>query len=294
METTLAKSIRVTNEKAAYDAARHTGNAGILIGIEPISEPISIEETDRKESGGGQDLRRAESQALGFDVFCRHRKGLYMDTPETEKAFLYSEIEGGRLETLVFTHAHDDHFCLEDVLEALKLNPKLHVISTRAVIRMIRERTTAGILTEIPPEEPGMVRMKLPEDPGMSLMLFNSPHMGEQFADVQNLVCLLEAGGKRILLPGDARPDAELFERTASWSPVIDWLIGPFPLLGLPSTRKRIAAALTVRHALAVHLPRPERDIHGWRASAAKVCERASDGLPMPLFGDVPGQTYLL
>ena len=28
--------------------------------------------------------------------------------------------------------------------------------------------------------------------------------------------------------------------------------------------------------------------------SAAKVCERASDGLPMPLFGDVPGQTYLL
>ena len=157
----------------------------------------------------------------------------------------------------------------------------------------VRKGFLSAVL-EIPPEEPGMVRMKLPEDPGMSLTLFNSPHMGEQFADVQNLVCLLEAGGKRILLPGDARPDAELFERTASWSPVIDWLIGPFPLLGLPSTRKRIAAALTVRHALAVHLPRPERDIHGWRASAAKVCERASDGLPMPLFGDVPGQTYLL
>ena len=254
--------------------ACHTGNAGVLIYMEETDEAV-----------------------LGVDVFCRDRKGLYMDTPKEERKRLLALIGRRELTTLLFTHEHGDHFCLEDVLEALKENPGLHIISTQAVIRRIREKSGAGILTEIRREETGTVKIGLgsgAREHAAALTLFNAPHMGEQFAEVQNLVCLLEAGGKKILLPGDARPDAELFERTASWSPVIDWLIGPFPLLGLPSSRKKMAAALTVRHALAVHLPRPERDIHGWRASAVKVCERASDGLPVPLFGDAPGVTYRL
>ena len=202
------------------------------------------------------------------------------------------------MKALVFTHEHGDHFCLEDVLEAWRRNPRLPIISTRKVIQKIRQSSpkgtvvSEGALTEISPGEKGFV--KLEAAPGMQLTLFNSPHMGDQFSDIQNLVCLLEAGDRKLLIPGDARPDAELFERAARWSPVIDWLIGPFPLLGLPSSRKKIAAALTVRHVLAVHLPRPEMDAHGWRERAVKVCERAADGLPMPLFGDVIGENYRL
>ncbi len=257
--------------------ARHTGNAGVLINIER-----TLNREEKKEAG----------TSIGIDVFCRNRKGLYQDTPPSERELLLGKIESRELQTLVFTHTHDDHFCLQNVLEALEVNPQLRVISTRAVIRKIRAKSTAGILTEIIPEEAGMVMTEPVQ--GMKLILFNSPHMGEQFGDVQNLVCLLEAAGRKILIPGDARPDAELFERTAGWSPVIDWLIGPFPLLGLPSSRKKIAGPLTVRHALALHLPRPERDEHGWRESAERVCRRAEDGLPMPLFGDVPGRTYVL
>ncbi len=266
--------------------ARHTGNAGIL---------ISIEKTDTEKSAAGE---KPERVSLGIDVFCRDRKGLYEDTPEKERAFLLDRIESGEVGTLVFTHEHGDHFCLEDVLEALRRNPRLHIISTGRVIQKIRQNSLKETvvseegLTEISPGEKGFV--KLEAAPGMQLTLFNSPHMGDQFSDVQNLVCLLEAGDRKLLIPGDARPDAELFERAARWSPVIDWLIGPFPLLGLPSSRKKIAAALTVRHVLAVHLPRPEMDAHGWRESAVKVCERAADGLPMPLFGDVIGENYRL
>ena len=266
--------------------ARHTGNAGIL---------INIEKTDTEKSAAGE---KPERVSLGIDVFCRDRKRLYEDTPEKERAFLLDRIESGELKALVFTHEHGDHFCLEDVLEAWRRNPRLPIISTRKVIQKIRQSSpkgtvvSEGALTEISPGEKGFV--KLEAAPGMQLTLFNSPHMGDQFSDVQNLVCLLEAGGRRLLIPGDARPDAALFERAAAWSPVIDWLIAPFPLMGLPSSRKKIASAFTVRHALAVHLPRPEKDEHGWRASALKVCERARDGLPVPLFGDVIGEMYLL
>lgn len=257
--------------------ARHTGNAGVLINIERTL-------TGKKKRDSGT--------SIGIDVFCRNRKGLYQDTPPSEREMLLGKIESRELQTLVFTHTHDDHFCLQNVLEALEMNPQLRIISTRSVIHSIRAESAAGILTEISPEETGMVTAEPVQ--GIKLTLFNSPHMGEQFADVQNLVCLLEISERKIMIPGDARPDAELFERTAGWSPAIDWLIGPFPLLGLPSSRKKIAAALAVRHVLALHLPRPERDVHGWRDSAEKVCRRAEDGIPMPLFGDVIGRTYVL
>lgn len=279
--------------------ARHTGNAGIVFHIEKMNadkSPADEGSAEKSPAEKNQAEKNPGKAVLGIDAFCRDRKGLYMDTPEQERVRLLSEIESGGLRTLVFTHEHGDHFCLEDVLEALKRNPRLHIISTRKVIQRIREKSPDGILEEIGPEETGSIDVELPGDgmPRMKLRLFNAPHMGEQFADIQNLVCLLEAGGRRLLIPGDARPDAALFERAAAWSPVIDWLIAPFPLMGLPSSRKKIASAFTVRHALAVHLPRPEKDEHGWRASALKVCERARDGLPMPLFGDVIGETYLL
>ena len=100
--------------------ACHTGNAGVLIYMEETDEAV-----------------------LGVDVFCRDRKGLYMDTPEEERKRLLALIGRRELKTLRFTHEHGDHFCLEDVLEALKENPRLHIISTQAVIRRIREKSGA-------------------------------------------------------------------------------------------------------------------------------------------------------
>ena len=128
----------------------------------------------------------------------------------------------------------------------------------------------------------------------MRLTLFNSLHMGEEFADIQNLVCLLEAGGKRLMLPGDAKPTKAMYERAAAWSKKIDWLIAPFPLMGLPSSRRLMARYLEPMHVLAIHLPRPEKDTDGWRKNAEHICETTADGLPMPVFADEPGRRYEL
>lgn len=247
--------------------AWHTASAGVVIYIEG-------------------------KNGVGFDVFARDPGQLYPDTPEPIRRELLSEIEAGRIGTLVFTHEHGDHFCLEDVLEALGENRNLRIISTEKVIRQIREREPeAGHLTMVAASEEKYRMVSLP---GMRLVLFNSVHMGEQFADVQNLVCLLEASGKRILIPGDAKPEKLLYEKAAAWSGEIDWLIGPFPLLGLPSSRRLIARSLTLGNVLAIHLPRPEKDREGWRENAGQLCRTAADGLPVPVFGDELGKHYEL
>ena len=159
-------------------------------------------------------------------MFAKQPGGIYPDTPEAIRQELLRDIREKKLETLVFTHEHADHFCPEDVAEALKMNPDLRIISTEETIRRIRAlEPEAGRLTAVAASEQ---KYRVVTLPGMRLTLFNSIHMGDQFANIQNLVCLLEAGGKRLMLPGDARPEKLLYERAAAWSKrdgLADWPI---------------------------------------------------------------------
>ena len=247
----------------------HTASSGVL---------INIEET-----------------YLGVDLFSRDPDELYPDTPAKLKKELLQMIEQGKMQTLLFTHGHGDHFCLEDVMEALGRDPGLTIISTEEVIQRIRKQAevagyAAGCnLVAIAPTEQENRKVVLP---GIAMELFNSKHMGEQYIDVQNLAALLEVGGRKLFIPGDAWPTKELFERAARWSEELDLMVAPFPLIGLPTTRRLIDKSLKVKQILAVHLPRPQKDAQGWAASAKAVCARAKDGLPMPEFGEVLGKTY--
>lgn len=228
--------------------------------------------------------------AIGVDLFCRDFQGLYRDTPESLKESLFAKIESGEIGTLLFTHEHGDHFYLPDVLEALQRNPDLLIISTEEVLRLVRgQESRRGKLWEIEKALRENVTVSLP---GFQLELFNSPHQGEEYADVQNLVCMMEAEGKKILMPGDAWPKPELFARVREWSESLDWLVAPFPFVGLPSVRRMIDRNLKVGQILAVHLPRPEKDSQGWIQGAKKVCMRAKDGLPAAAFAEIPGEEY--
>lgn len=243
---------------------RHTANAGVLISI-------------------GRN-------SLGVDLFSRDLEGLYQDTPEKLKSELLDEIERGHIGALLFTHGHGDHFCLEDVAEALKRNPDLIVVSTNEVIGLLKATTPFGKqLYAISSGEKGNVKVYFSNG---SLELFNSKHMGEAYAEVQNLVFMLEAEGRQIVIPGDAWPEPELFARIGEWSSKPDVLIAPFPLIGLPSSRRMLGKYLRPAHIFALHLPRPEMDDQNWVASAKAVCNRAEDGLPMPVFGQILGKEY--
>lgn len=229
---------------------------------------------------------------VGVDIFSRDPGRLYPDTPTEIRTALMEKIEQGSIETLLFTHSHGDHFCLEDTIEALKRNPKLEIISTEDVIERLHEAAPGyGKLYAVSTAEKNNVKMRIP---GAALEVFNSRHMGETFAEVQNLTCMLEMEGKKIVLPGDAWPETELFVRIGAWSPEPDALIVPFPVIGLPSSRRELVKYLKPVHILALHLPRPERDEQNWVASAKAVCERARDGLPMPWFGNELRKTYYL
>ena len=177
-----------------------------------------------------------EETAIGIDLFSKDPTGLYQDTPEDLKEKLLEKIGQGEIQTLLFTHGHGDHFHLPDVMEALRRTPRRTIISTKDVIVGIQKCLSAaekdgggkmgvpGLITAAPdiphllaitPENLGNQIIKLP---GMELELFNSKHMGAQYAGVQHLAVLLTVAEKKMFVPGDAWPEAELFERVAKWS----------------------------------------------------------------------------
>lgn len=244
----------------------HTANAGVLI--------------------------KRGRYTVGVDVFSKDSKGLYSDTPKDVREKLLKAIERREIETLIFTHEHEDHFCFEDVLEALCRNPDLSIISTEEVIcRLQKMESYIKNAHMISSKQTGSIQIEMP---GYSLTLFNSVHMGEKYRNIQNLVCMIEADGKRIVIPGDAWPKPELFERISRWSSRIDLIIVPFPLVGIPSNRKNILRYLKILKILAVHLPRREKDTQGWIASTKRVCENVEDGLPKAIFGEPLGKIYTM
>lgn len=227
-----------------------------------------------------------KGSSIGIDCFSQDQTKLYPDTPPEVREELWTEIEEGNLETLIFTHEHGDHFCPEDVKTAYERNEKLQICSGKQVVEMLCQK---GI------SQSNLVEIQAPE--WMELGSFrvgflDSLHEGEQYANVQNLTLLIEAGERRFVVSGDAAPCAELFEQIGEWSRRVDCFFVPFPYVGLRSTRKLLAESLDIQKIFVLHQPRKEADIQNWVKNTKQLCQRAEDGLPAPIFPEELGDWY--
>ena len=229
----------------------------------------------------------SEDIRIGIDCFCKDTDKLYQDTPSEVRKELLEEIENGKLQSLIFTHEHEDHCCPEYVKEAWEKNQNLQIYATKKVIEILREWNMPAInLYEIGDGDTfdvGTINVKC----------IQSTHEGEQYANVQNLTLLIKKEDKYLAIIGDAKPCKQLFEKITTWSPHIDWLFAPFPYVGLHSTRKLMKEALDISHIFVLHQPRQEADTQNWVANAKRVNENAKDGLPKAIFPEKLGEWYL-
>lgn len=222
---------------------------------------------------------RLGNKLIGIDCLCKDSSKLYQDIPTQIREELKPDI-------LIFTHEHEDHFCAEYVREAWENNPELVIYSTEKTI---------NILQEMNMPEDNLYQVAGGEEIEIDVLhitFMQSIHEGEQYADIQNLTLLIEIEDKHLVITGDAMPCQELFERIAAWSKNIDWFFAPFPYVGLRSTRKLMKEYLGIRNIFVLHQPRKEADVQNWVASTKRICERAKDGLPQPIFPDGIGEWY--
>ena len=222
-----------------------------------------------------------DGRQIGIDCLCKDSSKLYQDTlPQIREEL--------KLDILIFTHEHEDHFCAEYVKEAWERNPQLIIYSTERTIQTLRD---------IDISEDNLYQVADGEEieiDGLHITFMQSIHEGDQYADIQNLTLLIKIEDKHLVITGDAMPCKELFERIVAWSSHIDWLFAPFPYVGLRSTRKLMKEYLDVENIFVLHQPRPEADVQNWVANTKRVCESAKDGLPAPIFPEQLGEWYCI
>lgn len=220
-----------------------------------------------------------DKKIIGIDCLCKDYSKLYQDTSPQIREELKPDI-------LIFTHEHEDHFCADYVKEAWERNLNLQIYSTKKVIGILQETNIP--LTNI--HEVGERNM-LDKD-GLNILVVESVHEGDQYADIQNLTLLIRIEDKHLVITGDAMPCKELFKKISAWSPCIDWFFAPFPYVGLRSTRKLMKEYLDMNNIFVLHQPCKEADVQNWVVNTKRVCESAKDGLPVPIFPDKLGEWY--
>lgn len=224
---------------------------------------------------------RVGEKTVGIDCLCKDSLKLYQDTPLQIREEL-------NLDVLIFTHEHEDHFCVQYVREAWEKNPALTIYSTKKTIELLME-------TDIPATNLYQVMDGNELEVGaLHITFMQSIHEGEQYSDIENLTLLIQIEDRHFVVTGDAMPSKKIFERIRAWSSCIDWLFVPFPYVGLRSTRKLMREYLDIKNIFVLHQPRKEADAQNWVANTKRVCEGAKDALPQPIFPKKLGEWYCM
>lgn len=163
-------------------------------------------------------LVRTGSLALLVDGVHREDGHLFSRVGEGDlERMRQGEAPFERLDYLLFTHEHPDHFTpglVRDLTAQRRVKgvflPKSRGGSAELVrlTESLRERDVAYWPLGL---EPGRTRVIEPEE-GVRITPFGTRHMGPQFRGVRNDCFLVEVGGVRLLFTGDADPVATHFE----------------------------------------------------------------------------------
>lgn len=223
---------------------------------------------------------------------------IYVDTePGIRGALLENMAPYNDVDVVLVSHHHRDHFHAESVLELLKAQPGAQLVSTPEVVRRVLEAAKgeaaggdwAGLsmiadtslslerLTAVDLSIGGSVSMEIC---GVGLQVFRTLHDGEDYAEVPNLMFLIESG-LTVAHLGDSAPvpgnfDGAAFADTIARQP-IDLLIANFPYIAIPSARKLVAEVLKPAALAVVHFPDPHKEAAHWTAVAKKSFARVRE-----------------
>ncbi len=181
---------------------------------------------------------------------------------------ILSEIRSGYgkmsdVDCLLFTHAHEDHFSADLLLELLNngfqkeryvLLPSGMVLKDTGKMKGFSEKSEKCKI-EFHVEE--RIPLRLMNE--IELEVLPVKHMGEAYQDVQNNCLLVTLGTNRILFTGDAEPNVELFRSLIGNRKILGVFVNPLFYHQKEGTRI-IEEILKPEFVVVYHVPFPEDD----------------------------------
>jgi L-ascorbate metabolism protein UlaG (beta-lactamase superfamily) len=188
-----------------------------------------------------------------------HRK--YRDAYAFPPDDLRAELEGakgvyGKIDLLLVSHLHGDHFHPQSVGLHLKNNPKSVLASSPQIIEGIKKdfgefEKIKAQAKEIPHE---WKKSSEKDFDGIKVKFLGLRHGSERFKWIENLGHLIEIGGKKFLHIGDADMTAENFSVYQLDKENIDVAILPYWFLLSEKGRNLVKTQFNPKKIVAVHI----------------------------------------
>ncbi len=161
-----------------------------------------------------------------------------------------------KIDLVLATHVHDDHFSPEPVRLHLQANPHAIFLSTPQAVDKLSRSGGSGfppgrVLAVHPAEGEGETR----ELNGVQIEILNLHHGRDRKPPVQNLGFIIHLGGRRILHVGDTEASAdEISELHLEQDPVDVALLPGWFLTPTASWRRVVRVAIRPKAIGAMHL----------------------------------------
>ena len=191
-----------------------------------------------------------------IDGLFRKYKDLYgFLPPEQLQSLEQARMPFDRIDLVLATHVHYDHFHPQSVGQHLKHNKKTHFIGTRQAGDELQQNFAAyeQISDRVRVAQPAW-KQKLSFKPAqIPVTVLGMRHGNKRFRDIQSLGFIVELGGKRLLHVGDADTTLENFSAFDWEKESIDIAFVPYWMLS--NEDNVITKLVKPKHIMALHIP---------------------------------------
>jgi len=225
---------------------------------------------------------------IGIDILCEDQITLYSVTPKDIENQVLDPRHCPKLDYVIITHEHEDHYCKHKMIAFLKQQTQAKVISNEKVISELHEEIDETRIVSVVKGKRGDVIIIVK---GVNIQVFHSTHMGASFKNIVNVCTMITWKGKKLLIPSDAEP-RELLMGDYLRGQKVDFLIVPFPYITLNSVRKLVKDIIQPEQILAIHLPSEDNDQDGYIRQSKEIYQKEKADFPNTTFGEQIGKNY--
>jgi L-ascorbate metabolism protein UlaG (beta-lactamase superfamily) len=226
-----------------------------LAPLDPVAQPTAIEITYIANEGV---LISAGGKQVLIDGLHRNERAFshYAFLPPAEREKIETaQAPFDKIDLLLVSHRHYDHFHAEAIGQYLKHNPKAALVSSQQAVSDVAQnfKEYEVIKTRVMGVTPPLKERVDVKVAGIEFEMLGLGH-GAAFREIQNLGHIIKLGGRKFLHVGDVEPDAEIFAKFNLTEAGIDIAILPFWFLVQKEGQTIIKEQIRPKHLIAVHM----------------------------------------
>ena len=208
-------------------------------------------------------LISADGKQVLIDGLHREYERAYAFLPPAEREKIETaKAPFDKIDLILVSHRHLDHFHPESVGLHLQHNPKAILVSSQQVVDEVEKnfkdyQSIKARVTGATPPWKEKVAMKVA---GIDFEILNLRHGTERHAGIQNLGHIIKLGGKKLLHIGDADTAVENFEKFNLDEEGIDIAFLPFWFLTGSEGQTIVREHIKPKQIIAVHISPSESE----------------------------------